>query len=63
MDHHLTPTFNHPKDRRFFLLQRATARFGFVSASTAFSTLALDYFGLPFMAGYHIGFIALHLVG
>jgi hypothetical protein len=32
------------------------------SASTAFSLLALDDLWLSFMAGYHIGFIALHLV-
>ncbi len=63
IDHHLPLTLNHPKDGRFFLLQRAPARFAFASASTAFSPLALDYFGLPFMAGHHIGFIALHLVG
>jgi hypothetical protein len=46
-----------------FLLQRATARFAFASASTACAPLALDDFGMPFMAGYHIGFITLHLVG
>src|SRR6266568_7279397 len=63
IDHHLTPTLDHPKDRRCFLLQRATARFAFASASTAFAPLALDYFRLPFMAGDYIRFVALHLVG
>ena len=63
MTHHLTTALYHTKDRWLFLRQRATARFAFASASTAFSTLALDYFGVPFMASYHIGFIALDLVG
>src|SRR4029453_1022143 len=63
MDHHLPPALEHPKDGRFFLLQRATATFAFPSAATTLSALALDDFGLPFMAGDHIGFIALHLVG
>jgi hypothetical protein len=52
IDHHLTPALHHAKDGRCFLLQRATASFAFASASMALSTLALDYFGLPFMTGY-----------
>ena len=63
MDDHLTATLQHPKDGRSFLLHRASSTFTFASASTAFAPLALDDFGVPFMAGYHIGFITLHLVG
>ncbi len=63
MDHHVTPTLSHPKDGRFFRLQRATATCAFPSASTPVSALALDDVGWPFMAGCHIGLIALHLVG
>ena len=63
MAHHVPPTLYHPKDGRFFLLQRATATFAFTSASTSLSALALDDCGVPFMAGCHLGFIALHLVG
>jgi len=63
LDHHLTAALYHAKDGRFFLLQRATASFAFASASTTFSTLALDDFGLPFMARHYIGFIALYLIG
>src|SRR6266568_456178 len=61
MAHHVPPTLYHPKDGRFFLLQRATATFAFTSASTPLSALALDDCGVPFMAGCHLGFIALHL--
>src|SRR5713101_6634854 len=57
------PTLDHPKDRRFFFLHRAAAGFAFASATTAFSSLALDDLWLSFMAGHHIGFIALDLVG
>jgi hypothetical protein len=34
-----------------------------VSTPTAFAAFALDYLWLSFMAGHHIGFIALDLVG
>ena len=63
VDDHLSTTLNHAKDRRFFLLQRPSARFAFASASTAFASLALDHLWLSLMAGHHIGFIALDLVG
>src|SRR6266851_6469305 len=63
MNNDLPPTLYHAKDRRLFLRQCATAGFAFTSASTALSALALDDCGLPFMAGAHVGFIALHLVG
>jgi hypothetical protein len=62
-DHHVPPTFTHPKDWRSFLRQGASTSFAFPSASTTFSTLALDDCGLPFMAGYHLGFVALDFVG
>ena len=45
------------------IFRHPTASFAFASASTAFAPLALDDFGVPFMAGSHIGFITLHLVG
>src|SRR6266853_2786210 len=63
IDHHLTATLHHPKDGRSFLLQGASTRFAFESASTPFSLLTLDHLWLPFMAGNHIGFVALHLIG
>ncbi len=62
MDHDLTAALHHPKDGRSFLLHGATATFAFEAASTAFSSLAIYHFRLPFMAGDHIRFIALYLV-
>src|SRR5882762_10124187 len=63
MDHDLPPTLEHPKDRRFFFLHRAAAGCAFAATTTAFSSLALDDLWLSSMAGHHIGFIALDLVG
>src|SRR6266702_2968400 len=63
MDPHLTPALHHPKNWRSFLLQGASTTFAFQSASTPFSALTLDHLWLSFMAGNHIRFIALHLVG
>jgi hypothetical protein len=61
--HHLPPTFHHATDGGLFLRQRATANLALASASTPFAPLALDDFGGPFMAGSHLGCIALDLVG
>jgi hypothetical protein len=63
IDHDLTATLNHAKDRRSFLLHRASAGFAFASTSTAFSALALHDLGLSLMARHHIGFVALDLGG
>jgi hypothetical protein len=62
MDHHLPTALHHPKDGRPFLLQGASTRFAFPSASTTWSALALDHLWLAFMAGNHIRFVALHLI-
>src|SRR5262245_41337325 len=63
INHHLPPALHHPKDGRSFLRQGASTSFAFESAPTTCSALALDYLWLPFMAGNHIGFVALHLIG
>jgi hypothetical protein len=63
IDHHLPPALHHPKDGRSFLLQGASTSFAFESAPTTCSALALDHLWLFFMAGNHIGFVALHLIG
>ena len=63
IDHHLTATLHHPKDGRSFLLQGASTSFALESTSTSFSLLALDHLWLSFMAGNHIGCVALHLIG
>src|SRR5712692_6510409 len=62
IDHHLTTALNRPKDGWSFLLQCATTRFSFQSASTSFSPLVLHHLRLAFMAGNHIGFVALDFV-
>ena len=62
LDHYLTTPLHHPKDRWPFLLQCATTTLTFESASTSFSSLIFHYLRLAFMAGNHIGFVALHLV-
>src|SRR4029453_2528646 len=63
IDHDLTPTLHHAKDGWSFLLQGTSSTFTFEPASTPFSLLALDYLWLAFVAGNHIGFLALHLIG
>jgi hypothetical protein len=63
IDYPLTATLNHPKDGWSFLLQGTASPFAFQSASTTFSLLALDHLWLTLMAGNHIGFIALDLIG
>src|SRR5919198_4884601 len=63
MDHDLTATLNHPKDRGSFLLHRTSSTFPFASASTTCAALVLHHLWLSLMASNHIGFIALHLVG
>ena len=62
IDHDLTATLNHPKDGRPFFFQCTPATFAFESASTAFASLILHRFRIPFMAGHHVGFAALHLI-
>src|SRR5215510_9620305 len=62
LDHYLTSPLNHPQDRRPLFFQGATTTFAFESASTSFSSLIFYYLRLAFMAGNHIGFVALHLV-
>src|SRR5712691_11262778 len=62
IDHDLTAALHHSKDGWSFLLQCPTTRFSFESASTSFSPLVLHHLRLAFMAGDHIGFVALHLV-
>src|ERR671924_388628 len=57
IDHDLTATLDHPKDRGSFLLHRASSTFTFASASTTFAALLLHYFWLSLMARHHIGFI------
>src|SRR5262249_39544409 len=63
MDDHLTATLQHPKDGRSVLLQGATTSFALEPASTSWASLALDHLRLSFMAGNHIGFVALHFIG
>ncbi len=62
IDHYLTTPLNHPQDRGPLFFQGATTTFAFESASTSFSSLIFHYLRLAFMAGNHIGFVALHLV-
>src|ERR687888_2460513 len=61
IDHDLTTTLNHPKDRRSFLLHRTSPTFPFESASTTFAALVLHHLWLSLMASNHIGFVTLHL--
>src|SRR5216683_282003 len=63
IDHDLTATLNHAKDRWSFLLHCASTGFAFASTSTAFAALVLHHLWLSLMARHHIGFIALDLVG
>src|SRR5215813_7253743 len=63
LDHDLTATLHHPKDRGSFLLQGATATFALQSASTTFAALVLHHRWLSLMASNHIGFVTLHLMG
>jgi hypothetical protein len=62
MDHHLTATLQHAKDRRPFLLQCASSPFAFEAAPTSLAPRVLHHFRLPCMAGNHLGFIARDLV-
>ena len=62
MKHHESAALNHAENWRFFFRHCAASGLAFTPASTAFSSLSLDHLGLPFMACYPIGFIALHLV-
>ena len=62
LDHYLTTSLNHPQDRWPLFFQGATTTFAFESASTSLSSLIFHYLRLAFMAGNHIGFVALHLV-
>src|SRR5262245_20572506 len=56
IDHDLTATLNHSKDRGSFLLHCAASTFTFASASTTFAAPLLHYFWLSLMARHHIGF-------
>src|SRR2546425_4388636 len=60
--HYLTTPLNHPQDWWPLFCQGATTTFAFESASTSFSSLIFHYLRLAFLAGNHLGFIALHLV-
>jgi len=62
LEHYLTTPLNHLQDREPLFCQGATTTFAFASASTSFSSLIFHYLRLAFMAGNHIGFVALHLV-
>src|SRR5215510_9758083 len=62
IDHDLTTTLHHPKDRWSFLLHSASSTFTFVSASTTCAALLLHHLWLSLMASNHIGFITLHLI-
>src|SRR5215510_14079581 len=62
IDHHLTTPLHHAKDGWPLFLQCASAPLSLESASTSFASLGLHYLRLSFMAGNHIGFVALHLV-
>src|SRR2546426_6666258 len=62
VDDHLTAPLNHAKDRWLLFLQCASAIFAFESASTSCASFGLHHLRLAFMAGHHIGFVALHLV-
>src|SRR5215510_12942844 len=59
IDHDLTTTLHHPKDRGAFLLHRASSTLTFASASTTFAALLLPYFWLSLLARHHIGFLTL----
>src|SRR5262245_17990910 len=63
VDQHWPTALHHPKDRGPFLVHGAPATFALESAAPPCSALALDHLGLSFMAGDHIRFIALDLVG
>src|SRR5882724_9589633 len=63
IDDHLTTPLHPPKDGRSFLLQGASTCFALELAPTSLSFLTLDHLWLSFMAGNHIGFVALHLLG
>src|SRR6266571_3983415 len=62
VDDHLTAPLHHAKDRWLLFRQCASALFAFESASTSFASCGLHHLRLSFMAGHHIGFVALHLV-
>src|SRR5262244_1201115 len=63
IDHDLTTTLHHPKDRWSFLLHRASSTLTFAPASTTFAALVLHHLWLSLMASNHIGFVTLHLIG
>src|SRR5215510_15004883 len=63
MDHHLTTTLHHPKDGWSFLLSCAPTTGTFESASTSLSAFLFYHLRPTLMAGTHVGFVALHLVG
>src|ERR671931_999506 len=63
IDHDLTATLDHPKDRWSFLLHRASSTFPFTSASTTLAALVLHHLWLSLMASNHIRFVTLHLIG
>src|SRR5215831_7107755 len=63
MDHDLTATLDHPKDRWSFLLHRASSTLTFASASTTLAALVLHHLWLSLMASHHRGFVTLHLIG
>src|SRR5215468_5531782 len=53
IDHDLTTTLDHPKDRGSFLLHCASSTFIFASASTTFAALVLHHLWLSLMASKH----------
>src|SRR5215813_8055781 len=63
LDDHLTATLHHPKDGRSLFLPCAPATFAFESAAASFTALFHHHLRLAFLAGNHIGFVALYLVG
>ena len=63
LEHHLPTALHHAQDREPFLRQGATTRFAFASVSPSCSPLVLQHFRQAFMAGQHLGFVALHLIG
>jgi hypothetical protein len=62
LDHHLATPLKHAKDRCALFCQGAAATVAFESASTSFAALVLHHLRLAFVARYHLGFVALHLV-
>jgi hypothetical protein len=63
VDAPVTAPLHHAKDRRLLVRQCAASTLAFASVSTSFAPLVLHHLRVPFLAGNHLGFVALHLVG